>query len=102
MSTPATMYMIIQNRKGKNTRLNLFSKNFLTSYLRVKRREPLTVKNSGTPIRVSENTPLQNSQLLKSYENSLEMCPMTTSMIASDRTSSKYIIRLGLILIFYH
>ena len=90
---------MIQKKKGKNTLLKRFSRNFFTSYFLVRRREPLTVKKSGTPIRVNENMLEQNSQLLKSCENSLVRCPITTSMIANERTSSKYNMRLGLILI---
>ena len=50
-------------------------------------------------MRVNENTLEQNSQLLKSCENSLVRCPITTSMIANERTSSKYNILFGLIVI---
>ena len=65
----------------------------------VKSNAPLTVKNKGTPIRVSEKTPEQICQLEKSWENDRIKCPRTTKIIAKDLTSSKYKIRLGEIFI---
>ena len=95
-----SQYQIDYNpKRSRTTRLNLFPKNCLMSCFLVKSNAPLTVKNNGTPIRVSENTPQHICQLAKSCEKDLIKCPKTTRIIAKDLTSSKYKIRLGLIFI---